>query len=202
VSRTVRLLIIVIAGVAVLAAGTATAAKLITGKDIRDASLTGDDVKPRSLDADLFTDETRQSLHGRRGKRGPQGPSAAYVARGTGRKQILNQEDRALLTKVVPAGPYTIMGKAVLLNTGGANASPNCQLVISSGGRFQALDQVNDVPLGAEGAPTDSAEVVVMGFARLAGDANSVQLRCTPGKGETFVARDRVLLATQTGELR
>lgn len=184
---------------ALLAAGTATAGQLITGKDVKDGSLTGVDVKQRSVGSGILTAQARKELRGARGERGP---SDAFAARGKGRKQILNAEDRALLTRGVPAGDYTVMAKAVLLNTKKSAASPNCQLVVSTGGRFSSLDQVNDVPLAAQGTTGDTVEAVLMGFAELTGGSNTFQLRCTPGAGENFVARDRVLVVTQVGEVR
>ena len=54
-------------------AGTATAARLITGADVKDASLTGRDVRDRSLTPRDF----RGSVRGPRGIQGPQGIQGA-----------------------------------------------------------------------------------------------------------------------------
>lgn len=62
-------------GLAVIAlialAGTAVAAKLITGKQVKDGSLTGKDVKDESLSAADFNG----SVQGPKGETGPQGPA-------------------------------------------------------------------------------------------------------------------------------
>ena len=51
--------------------GSAVAAKVITGKQIKDASITGKDVKDRSLSGADF----KGSVQGPQGPRGPQGPA-------------------------------------------------------------------------------------------------------------------------------
>ena len=63
------------------AGGTAVAAKLITGKDVRNSSLTGIDIRNKSL--------TKKDFRGSiRGARGPQGPAGAPGATGaTGRRE-------------------------------------------------------------------------------------------------------------------
>lgn len=199
-TRAPRILIAIVA-VALLGAGTATAAKLIGGKDVRNGSLTGVDIKPASLGIGVLNEAAREELRGRRGPQGERGPSDAYAVRGRGRVRVRQNADNALLTRAVPAGSYTVQAKAVLLNASSAVASPNCQLLVSSGGRFASLDQVNDVPLNALGSTGDTAEVVVMGFADLPA-GGTFRLRCTPGANESFSARDRVLIATRVGVLR
>jgi len=74
-----------IAMIAVLAlAGTATAAKLITGKQVKDSSLTGKDVKNRSLTAADFKGSVAgaQGVAGPAGPRGAAGPQGAAGAKG------------------------------------------------------------------------------------------------------------------------
>jgi hypothetical protein len=56
-------------------AGTATAAKLITGADVKNSSLTGRDVKDRSLTPRDF----KGSVKGERGAEGPAGSAVAYA---------------------------------------------------------------------------------------------------------------------------
>jgi hypothetical protein len=59
-----------------LAGGTAVAARLMTGKDVKDASLTGKDVRDRSLAAkDLKRGIIRRGQPGARGPTGPAGPA-------------------------------------------------------------------------------------------------------------------------------
>ena len=69
---------ILAAGVAILAcAGSATAASMITGAQVRDGSLTGSDVRDRSLTPADFTGGTRAVLTG------PSGAQGAPGVRGT-----------------------------------------------------------------------------------------------------------------------
>jgi len=78
-----------IAMIAVLAlAGTATAAKLITGKQVKNSSLTGKDVKNRSLTAADFKGSVRGAAGpagpaGAKGDPGAQGPRGLTGASGT-----------------------------------------------------------------------------------------------------------------------
>jgi hypothetical protein len=75
-----RTLIIVVAILAVTG-GTATAAKLITGKDVKNNSLTGADIKNRSLGAGELTAAARNALKGNAGPAGTAGaPGAAGPA--------------------------------------------------------------------------------------------------------------------------
>ncbi|WP_320671555.1 hypothetical protein [Patulibacter defluvii] len=81
-----RLLALVTAlGLVLALGGTATAAKLITGgqikdgsitgKDVRNSSITGADVKSRSLSASDLSLAARKSLRGQTGPAGPAGPA-------------------------------------------------------------------------------------------------------------------------------
>ena len=66
-------------------AGTAGAAKLITGKQVRNGSLTGADIKAGSLGTDRLSPGARSSLKGDAGPAGavgPQGPAGADGADG------------------------------------------------------------------------------------------------------------------------
>ncbi len=73
-----------LATVAVFAAlgGTATAAKLVTGKDVKNASLTGNDLRKRSVPASKLTRKARRSLRGATGPAGAAGPKGATGATG------------------------------------------------------------------------------------------------------------------------
>jgi hypothetical protein len=55
--------------------GSAYAAVLVTGKNIKDASVTGRDIKNRSLGANKLSAATVSALAGQRGPAGPQGPA-------------------------------------------------------------------------------------------------------------------------------
>jgi hypothetical protein len=75
--------VVVAVGVAVLVGATsATAATLITGKDIKSHTITGKDVKHHSLTRNDFTRKAIKHLHGKRGKTGPRGHRGFKGARG------------------------------------------------------------------------------------------------------------------------
>lgn len=56
-----------------IGAGTAEGARLVTGKQVKNGSLTGQDVKDRSLSTRDLSTDTRAALKGPRGDRGPKG---------------------------------------------------------------------------------------------------------------------------------
>ena len=72
-----RKMLIVVAARVAATGGTATAAKLITGKDVKNGSLTGKDVKNRSLGVSDLSAKARASLRGQAGLTGPTGPAGA-----------------------------------------------------------------------------------------------------------------------------
>ena len=63
-------------------AGSATAAKMITGKEIADRTITGVDVKKGTLKANHLTAGAQTSLKGATGPAGPQGPAGPAGAAG------------------------------------------------------------------------------------------------------------------------
>jgi hypothetical protein len=76
-----KTLIIVVAILAVTGS-TATAAKLITGKDIKNSSVTGADIKNKSLGVGELSASARKALTGQTGPAGPAGPAGAKGADG------------------------------------------------------------------------------------------------------------------------
>lgn len=79
---------IIAALVCVLAlGGTATAAKLITGKSVKNGSLTGKDIKNRSVKAKDISKGAKSALRGPKGAKGDAGPAGPKGATGaTGAK--------------------------------------------------------------------------------------------------------------------
>jgi Collagen triple helix repeat (20 copies) len=73
--------------------GSAYAAVTITGKNIKDGTITGRDVKNRSLGTNKLSATAVSSLSGQRGPTGPQGPKGDTGERG-------------------PAGPQGVQGPA------------------------------------------------------------------------------------------
>ena len=71
-------IVVSLVAVVLAMAGTATAAKMISGKQIKDASITGKDVK----DGSLTSKDLDGSVTGQRGERGPAGPQGPAGAQG------------------------------------------------------------------------------------------------------------------------
>jgi Collagen triple helix repeat (20 copies) len=67
-------LVVAIVSVLVALSGTASAALVMTGKQIKDGTVTGKDVKNRSLGTKKLSNKALASLQGQRGPAGPQGP--------------------------------------------------------------------------------------------------------------------------------
>ena len=67
-------LVVAIAALLVALSGSATAAVVMTGKQIKDGTVTGKDVKNRTLGTNKLSRKTVSSLKGQRGPAGPQGP--------------------------------------------------------------------------------------------------------------------------------
>ncbi len=139
-------LIAAIALLCLAAGGTATAAKLISGKDVRNSSLTGADVRNGSLGSKDLSSAAKRSLRGAagaagvagpagpagpagaKGDAGPQGdtrpqgvqgergPRDAFAA-GVESHEVTGSGSRLVLEKTLPAGRYAITAKATLRST-------------------------------------------------------------------------------------
>lgn len=116
--------------VVAMCAATATAATLITGKQVKNGSLTGKDVKPKSLAVKHLSDKAVSSLKGQAGPKGEKGDTGAPGATGAagtpgaagknGISRVLARSNAAAfdppntLTNVIPDGPTPILA----VNTG------------------------------------------------------------------------------------
>ena len=67
-------LVVAIVALCVAFTGTATAALVMTGKQIKDGTVTGKDVKNRTLGTNKLSKKAVSSLKGQHGPAGPQGP--------------------------------------------------------------------------------------------------------------------------------
>lgn len=83
-----RLLLLAVVALLVVSAGSATAAALVTGKQIKDGTVTGKDLRDRSVtgtdvgDASLGPADFAGVVEGPPGPRGPQGPRGLPGIRG------------------------------------------------------------------------------------------------------------------------
>jgi hypothetical protein len=74
--------VVILLAFGLVAAGTAGAAKMITGKSVKNGSLTRADIKKGSLSADRLSASARASLRGQTGPQGPQGAQGVPGAPG------------------------------------------------------------------------------------------------------------------------
>lgn len=105
------------------AGGSAVAAKLITGKDVRNSSLTGADIRNKSLTRKDF----RGSIRGARGPQGPAGPSGATGSAGaagaTGPTGETGPTGATGIGATGPTGPTGATGIGATGPTGPAGAT-------------------------------------------------------------------------------
>jgi hypothetical protein len=120
-------LLIALAAVVLASAGSATAARLITGKQIKNGSIASADVRDGSLVRGDF--KAGQVPAGPRGAQGPQGPRGATGARGANGtngfgllrypsvKQTFADGDANMVQVECPAGTYAVGGAAWAADT-------------------------------------------------------------------------------------
>ncbi len=111
-------LIVALVALVVACAGSATAASLITGKQIKKNTVTSKQIKNRTLRAKDLHTSAAKTLEGPKGDPGAPGPvgqvgpSDVYSARATTSTAANNT---AVLSLNVPAGSYLVTAKAMLL---------------------------------------------------------------------------------------
>ena len=157
---------------AVAGAGTATAAKLITGKQIKNKSLTGKDIRPASLGPGVLNAQAKAALQGPKGEpgtdgatgaAGPTGPSAVFVHRRA--EAVTSAQQRTVATQTLPAGTYGVTATLLLrsleggkketcaLQTGAAKEIATVALPASAGERISlTIAGGVEIPSGAAGA--------------------------------------------------
>lgn len=132
-----KLAVLLVALVAV-GAGTATAAKLITGKQVKNRSLTGVDVKKGSLGPNVLSAAAKSTLEGADGAPGKDGTNGADGAPGapgpsdvfTHRRAehlITDVTNRTVATQTLPAGLYQVTS-ALNIRTGDGGKAQKCSL--------------------------------------------------------------------------
>lgn len=132
--RTARYTLLLVA-VAVVSAGGATAATMITGADVRNGSLTGVDIKPRSVGPAVFSGAAESSLRGpkgrpgKQGETGPRGPSDVFIRRRD--KAHIAGRDGVITRLGLGAGRYALSAP-LLLHTPVAGEKQRCSLRIGT----------------------------------------------------------------------
>ena len=142
--------------------GSAYAAVTVTGKNIKDGTITGRDVKNRSLGTSKLTATAVSSLVGRQGPAGPQGPKGDTGLKGdtgaTGPKGDTGLKGDTGATgpqgPAGPAGPSGISGLEYSVN------SPGIPVASDSAGGGYVRCPAGKKALGG-GASVDNANVYV-----------------------------------------
>ena len=119
--------VVAVAAVVLACAGSATAAKVITGKQIKNSSITSADIKNNSLvQGDFKSGELPAGARGPQGAQGLRGPQGAAGAKGTNGFGQLRYLETAtpfengeadLVGTVCPAGTYPTGGGAWAADT-------------------------------------------------------------------------------------
>ena len=149
-------------------AGTATAAAVIDGGDVKNNSLTGKDVRNKSLTKKDF----RGSVRGPRGPQGqkgatgttgpqgvcttgPQGPSdSGFNAIEFAVPLVLTDQYQTVITAQIPAGEYPGAGENLLAN----GEAVGTHAATGSGARFQCALFVGDGVAFSQFSPTGESQ--------------------------------------------
>ncbi len=199
-----RMLAAFVLGVVLASTVTAaTAAKLLTGRDIKDGTIEMRDLA-KPVRAKLAT-------AGPRGRTGPPGPTGAPGAAGApggpgpqgppGPSSTFTSffSDAPVLTSGglvvaanVPVGSYLVQANAVLTHGGGSPVTVDCEL-----GTATVLMDVASVTLGAAGG-LDTTTIVMAGVMENSIPAGSALMECRAG-AVGVVASDSDMIVTRVG---
>jgi len=202
--------IIAIVAVLLAGAGSATAASIITGKQVKDGTLTGRDVKNRSLSSSDLSKKAIAALKGRKGATGPAGAAGPAGAKGDkGDKGDIGPSLTATFSKAshsvadaqkikgftLAAGDY--LATAKLVATGGLDASnAKCGLYREIG-TDPLLEAIDEVALHLD---IGESKEMVMHAAISTPESRNYRLHCDPAdKGVTL--DDVQLTVTKVGAI-
>ena len=149
--RTARVTLLLVA-VAVVSAGGATAAQMITGADVRNGSLTGVDLKTGSVGPKVFSGAAESELRGpagKRGRRGLRGPSNAFIHRRD--RARISRGDGIITRQRLAAGRYAL--------------STSFLLAARSGGTHTCALRTGTTQISAESLTTAAGERVALTIA-------------------------------------
>lgn len=187
--------------VAVAGAGSATAASLVTGAQVKNASLTGTDVKNGSLKRADLSAGVREALDAT-GVAGPPGPPGANGANGadgatvvrvaTDDFQTIDALDDPVAQLTLPAGNHVIEAKVVLDNATTATEG-RCELYAGPTLLDYSLATLAD----------GRANTVALSAPVRLGVETTVELRCESDNVamDHIVARRAVMTATEVQQL-
>lgn len=143
-------MILLVAFLLVIAtAGGAAAAKMITGKDVKNSSLTGKDLKNGSLGTVELSSSAKAALKGNSGAAGAPGVSG-YENRGALSTAVVSGGNSPVVRAYCPRGKKALGGGAYWV---GLNASS----WIASSGPFKAVYAADGTPIGGDVATAADA---------------------------------------------
>jgi len=198
--------VIAIAALFLALSGSAGAATLISGKQIRNGTITGADVKRGSLPAEDLSPKARRLLKGvtgpagaqgaagATGPAGPAGPAGAAGPAGISRALVAEARDVTIApgdgkSKVVelilPSGRFVLDGKLAVSSNGTGDV---CELRSSDG---RLLDQLEF---------SDAQQVLLQGEVDT-GSSPVVRVRISCTADDQLKADDARIRALQVGEL-
>ncbi len=176
---------------ALIAAGTATAARLITSAKIKNGTIQLRDVSKKARTALKGRTGPRglQGPQGAQGSQGPIGPSKGFIARQAAATPTPAGTDTVVVQLFLPPGRnYIVTAATELGNTSGAANLVNCTLV------------QNDSPFGAGSTNLPASNVFAQTITLTgATTGGNIKLSCNPGAGAQ--GRNRVITAIEVGAL-
>jgi hypothetical protein len=194
-------LVVAIVALFVAFSGTATAALVMTGKDIKNGTITGKDVKNRSLGTGELSKKAISSLKrqagpgAEQGGAGPAGPSKAYVDNLAG--PITAQFTRVMEVTVEP-GSYTVQANLEAHATG-ATGQIECRLrAIGGTPTLIGYSGVQFIVDGPAAGQIDSRFISLGGGFTTTGGV--VEMACLSGSNPVESV-DGDLVVTKVGEL-
>lgn len=191
-------------GVLIATAGTATAAKLITGKQIKDGSIGSKDLS-QAVRAQIKKSGTagRAGSPGAKGDKGdpgaagPLGPSDVFMGtrRGSVTLTIATTPGDLVVPLSLLAGSYAVTASTTLENQDAAFATTaTCELAVGNE-KVEATAKLSRSP---DGGFRDIAALTVAGSLAAPGSAT---LKCATGAGVTIRARDSRIVAVKVNSL-
>lgn len=197
-------------GLVIATAGTATAAKLITGKQIKDGSISSKDLS-KTVQAQLKKAGAAgpagaagspgaagaKGDKGDKGDTGPVGPSNAFVGTRDGGVSLTSAVTPGDLVGrlSLPAGSYAVTASTTLENQDATFATTaTCTLTVG-GGSAQVITKLSKSP---DGGFRDITALTAAGTLESAGTAT---LRCATGGGVVTEAQDTRIVAVKVGSL-
>lgn len=184
--------------------GTAYAAAQITGKQIKDGTVTSADIKNKTLKKKDLSKDTVEKFRGRTGPQGPQGvqgiqgipgPSNAYAARRTDGAPAQPASSTVVVKRLaLPTGKYTVVSKFGFDDISGAPRLVECQMLAGT----TVVDSTFVTASGAVGGWVCPNMAAV----DLAAPTTTITVQVvTPAASTVRLAANAVIMATRVGAL-